>query len=62
MADERYSYEKANVIKIIAQNSRGEVLLIKEPDTNDWMPGHLGLPGGKPFAQESLSVYKKNAR
>ncbi len=54
MSDNRYSYERINVVKIIIQNSRGEVLLITEPSTNDWMPNHLGLPGGKPLEKESL--------
>lgn len=54
MTDPRYQYEKINVVKVIVENSEGKVLLIQEPDTNEWMPSHWGLPGGKPLAKESL--------
>jgi len=54
MTDPRYTYEKINVVKVIIENPEGKVLLVQEPDTNEWMPGHWGLPGGKPYAAESL--------
>ena len=54
MVGERYQYEKINAIKVIVENQEGRVLLIKEPETNEWMPGHWGLPGGKPLVKESL--------
>jgi ADP-ribose pyrophosphatase YjhB (NUDIX family) len=54
MTDQRYSYEKINVVKVIVENPEGKVLLVQEPETNEWMPGHWGLPGGKPLAKESL--------
>jgi len=54
MADSRYQYEKINAIKVIVENPEGKVLLIQEPETNEWMPGHWGLPGGKPLVKESL--------
>jgi len=54
MNDPRYQYERVNVIKVIVQNPEGKVLLIQEPETNEWMPLHWGLPGGKPLAKESL--------
>ena len=55
MPDPRYQYEKVNAIKAVIQNSEGKVLLIQEPETNEWMPGHWGLPGGKPLEKESLT-------
>ncbi len=54
MSDTRYQYERVNVVKIILENSDGKILLIQEPGTNEWMPGHWGLPGGKPLEKESL--------
>ncbi len=54
MSDSRYQYEKINVIKVILERSDGRILLVQEPETNEWMPGHWGLPGGKPSAKESL--------
>ena len=54
MNDPRYQYVKVNAIKVIIQRSDGKILLIQEPETNDWMPGHWGLPGGKPLQKESL--------
>ena len=59
MSDERYEYQRINAVKIIVENG-GKVLLIREPLTNEWMPGHWGLPGGKPFVKESiLEAYKR---
>ncbi len=49
-----YDYTRVNAIKIIVKNAEGKVLLIQEPATNDWMPLHWGLPGGKPTNRESL--------
>lgn len=54
MTDSRYQYEKINVVKVIVENPKGKILIIQEPETNEWMPGHWGLPGGKPFSKESL--------
>lgn len=54
MSDPKYSYPKVNAIKVIVENPKGEILLIQEPVTNEWMPGHWGLPGGKPLVKESL--------
>lgn len=54
MNDPRFQYEKINAIKIILVNKEGKVLLVKEPETNEWMPGHWGLPGGKSLVKESL--------
>jgi 8-oxo-dGTP pyrophosphatase MutT (NUDIX family) len=54
MNDPRYKYDKVNAIKIILVSSDNRILLIKEPDTNEWMPGHWGLPGGKALVKESL--------
>lgn len=54
MSDPKYQYTKIHAIKIILENSKGEILLIQEPEFNEWMPGHWGLPGGKPLVKESL--------
>lgn len=54
MTDPRYQYEKLNVIKVILERPGGKILLIREPETNEWMPLHWGLPGGKPLVKESL--------
>ena len=63
MNDPRYQYDKVNAIKVILVNKEGKVLLIKEPDTNEWMPGHWGLPGGKTLVKESLyQAFKRKVR
>lgn len=63
MSDPRYQYEKINAIKVIVENPEGKVLLIQEPETNEWMPGHWGLPGGKPLVKESLySAFKRKIK
>jgi len=63
MTDPRYTYEKINVVKVIIENPEGKVLLVQEPETNEWMPGHWGLPGGKPLAKESLyAAFKRKTK
>lgn len=63
MNDDRYAFEKRSAVKIIVENEKGEILLIKEPLTNEWMPGRWGLPGGKPFVDEALSeTYKRKLK
>lgn len=63
MTNSRYLFEKVIVIKIILENLEGEILLVKEPDTNKWMPGHWGLPGGKILEKESLlNAFKRKAK
>ncbi len=52
--DKRFVYEKHIAVKAIIERTDGKVLLIREPENNEWMPLHWGLPGGKPFAKESL--------
>lgn len=47
-------YQKINSIKVIIENQNGEVLLVQEPENDDWMPLHWGLPGGRPRLKESL--------
>lgn len=60
MNDPRYQYEKVNAIKTIVERPDGKILLVQEPETNEWMPGHWGLPGGKPLVKESLhSAFKR---
>lgn len=63
MTDPRYTYEKINAIKIILENKDGKILLVKEPHTNEWMPGHWGLPGGKTLKKESLyNAFKRKSK
>jgi len=47
-------YQKINSIKAIIENPEGKILLIQEPETDEWMPLHWGLPGGRPKVKESL--------
>jgi ADP-ribose pyrophosphatase YjhB (NUDIX family) len=54
MNDPRFQFEKIIVTKALVENSEGKLLLVKEPQTNAWMPGKWGLPGGKPFKEESI--------
>jgi len=54
MYTNKYDFQCMNAIKIILRNSEGKVLLIQEPENNNWMPLHWGLPGGKPTETESL--------
>jgi ADP-ribose pyrophosphatase YjhB (NUDIX family) len=49
-----YNYNKITSIKVIIENERGQVLLIQESETDEWMPEHWGLPGGRPALKESL--------
>lgn len=53
MEDEK-KYQKINSVKIIVERPGGEVLLIQEPESDEWMPLHWGLPGGRPKIRESL--------
>lgn len=54
MYTNNYEFAKINAIKLLVENSKGQILLIQEPETNDWMPLHWGLPGGKPTETESI--------
>jgi ADP-ribose pyrophosphatase YjhB (NUDIX family) len=54
MESDLYKYDKQNVVKVIIQNAKDGVLLIKESVSNEWMSGHWGLPGGKVLEKESL--------
>lgn len=54
MYSRNYDYIAINAVKLIVTNPAGRVLLIQEPENNDWMPLHWGLPGGKPAEKESL--------
>lgn len=53
MEDDK-NYQKINSVKIIIENQNGEILLIQEPESDEWMPMHWGLPGGRPKLKESL--------
>lgn len=49
-------YDFQNVVAVKMLIRRGdEVLLVREPEFNDWMPNRLGLPGGKPLVNETLA-------
>jgi ADP-ribose pyrophosphatase YjhB (NUDIX family) len=48
-----YSYPTIVAVKVAIVRNR-KVLLLREPPTNEWMPGRLGLPGGKPTLTEFL--------
>src|SRR3989344_5218407 len=48
------SYKKINSVKAIIENPEEKILLIQEPETDEWMPLHWGLPGGRPKVKESL--------
>lgn len=48
-----YDFKNIVAIKILVKR-KDTVLLIREPDFNDWMPNRLGLPGGKPLVNETL--------
>jgi len=52
--EEEKNYQKINSVKVIIENQNGEVLLIQEPEHDEWMPLHWGLPGGRPRVKESL--------
>jgi ADP-ribose pyrophosphatase YjhB (NUDIX family) len=60
MSEKEHQYKKINSIKAIIENVEGKVLLIQEPETDEWMPLHWGLPGGRPKLKESLfSAFKR---
>jgi len=48
------NYQKINSVKIIIERPGGEVLIIQELESDEWMPLHWGLPGGRPRLKESL--------
>lgn len=56
-------YEKINSIKAIIENKESKVLLIQELESNEWMPEHWGLPGGRPLRKESLfNAFKRTLK
>ena len=60
MSDPRYDYPRTNAIKVIIQAHSEKILLLQEPETNEWMPLHWGFPGGKPLMGESfIEAYKR---
>lgn len=52
--EEDKNFQKISSIKAIIENHEGKILLIQEPETDEWMPLHWGLPGGRPGLRESL--------
>jgi ADP-ribose pyrophosphatase YjhB (NUDIX family) len=63
MYTNKYDYTRINAIKIILRNPENKVLLIQELATNEWMPLHWGLPGGKPTQNESLiETYERKVK
>lgn len=51
--DQRFDFPSVVAVKIIVKKD-DKVLLIREPETNEWMPGRLSLPGGKLLLNESI--------
>jgi len=50
-----YNFESVMAVKIVVR--KGDcVLLLKEPEINEWMPGRWGLPGGKLLLNEKIST------
>lgn len=48
-----YDFKNDVAAKLLIK--RGDkILLVREPEFNAWMPGRLGLPGGKPLLNETL--------
>ncbi len=63
MYTNNYNFQNTNVIKIILKNKSNNVLLVQEPEDNNWMPLHWGLPGGKPTEKESLmETFERKAK
>lgn len=54
MYTNNYTFTRVVAVKIILRNPQNKILLIQEPGTNNWMPLHWGLPGGKPTETESV--------
>lgn len=54
MNESQHNHEKVIVVKIIVESPQGRILLIQEPEMNEWMPGRWGLPGGRPYEKESI--------
>lgn len=49
-----YDYPSVFAVKLLVR--RGDsILLVREPEHNEWMPGRLGLPGGKPLEGEFIT-------
>lgn len=48
-----YNFQNVVAIKLLIKNG-DKVLLVREPEFNEWMPNRLGLPGGKPLLNETL--------
>lgn len=55
-----YDFQNIVAIKFLVKRN-DTILLIREPEYNEWMPNRLGLPGGKPLLNESLSetIFRK---
>ena len=52
--DARYNYPSVVAVKIVVKKN-DKVLLVREPETNEWMPNRLSLPGGKLLLNESIN-------
>lgn len=48
-----YDFQNVVAIKLLIKNG-DKILLVREPEFNEWMPNRLGLPGGKPLLNETL--------
>ncbi len=52
--DPRYNYPIVLACKVIIRKGN-TILLTREPLDHTWMPGRLGLPGGKLLINEGIS-------
>ena len=50
-----YDFPSIVAVKVIVQR-QDRFLLLREPESNDWMPGRLGFPGGKLLLHESIET------
>jgi ADP-ribose pyrophosphatase YjhB (NUDIX family) len=53
MVDKRYDFPVIAASKVIIRKGN-KILLTREPEGHAWMPGKLGLPGGKFYLNESI--------
>ena len=53
MVDKRFNYENTIGVKIIIRKN-DKYFLMRESETNEWMPGKISLPGGKLLLGESV--------
>ena len=55
--DKEKNFQSAHVVII----KDGNILIVKRSDTDQWMPNHYGLPGGK-LDQKSIQYYSTEGK